>query len=93
MIDIFGDGSIFAVSAPGHTPGSTAYFVNAVDGAHLITGDAIHTAAGWRGERVEYITFDPDRAQAWETLARLQALAHAIPEIIVHPGHQRLGPG
>jgi|CXWL01.1.fsa_nt_gi glyoxylase-like metal-dependent hydrolase (beta-lactamase superfamily II) len=92
-IDVFGDGSIFAVSAPGHTPGSTAYFVNAVDGVHLITGDAIHTAAGWRGERVEYITFDPDRARAWESLAQLQALARAIPGIIVHPGHQRLAPG
>ncbi len=89
-IDVFGDGSIFAVSAPGHTPGSTAYVVNATDGVHLITGDAIHTSAGWRGERVEYITFDPDRARAWETLAQLQALARAIPGVIVHPGHQRL---
>lgn len=92
VLDIFGDGSIFAVRAPGHTPGSTAYVVNAIDGVHLITGDAIHTAAGWRGERVEYITFDPDRARAWETLAQLQALAQAMPGIIVHPGHQVLAP-
>lgn len=92
VIDIFGDGSIFAVHTPGHTPGSTAYVVNAVDGVHLITGDAIHTAAGWRGERVEYITFDPDRPQAWGSLAQLQDLARAIPGIIVHPGHQRLAP-
>ncbi len=89
-IDIFGDGSVFAIHALGHTPGSTAYVVNAVDGVHLVTGDAIHTAAGWRGDRVEYITFDPDRAQAWETLAQLQALAAAIPGVVVHPGHQRL---
>lgn len=90
VIDVFGDGSIFAIRASGHTPGSTAYVVNAVDGAHLITGDAIHSAAGWRGERVEYITFDPDRRRAWETLAQLQALARAMPGVIVHPGHQRL---
>lgn len=90
-IDVFGDGSVFAIWAPGHTPGSTAYIVNALDGVHLITGDAIHSAAGWRGERVEYITFDPDRPRAWETLAQLRALARAIPGIIVHPGHQVLG--
>lgn len=90
-VDVFGDGSVFALQAPGHTPGSTAYLVNAVDGVHLITGDAIHTREGWLGEKVEYITLiDADRAQAWATLASLQALAARIPGVIVHPGHQRL---
>jgi glyoxylase-like metal-dependent hydrolase (beta-lactamase superfamily II) len=89
-IDIFGDGSLFAIHAPGHTPGSTAYLVNATDGVHLIVGDAIHSAAGWRGERVEYITFGPERPRAWRTLSQLQALAAAIPNVIVHPGHQQL---
>lgn len=88
-IDIFGDGSIFALRAPGHTPGSTAYIVNAVDGVHFITGDAIHTREGWRGERVEYIAIgDEERAQAWDTLARMQALAARIPRAIIHPGHE-----
>lgn len=92
IVDVFGDGWLFAIHAPGHTPGSTAYVVNAASGAHLMTGDAIHTAAGWRGDRVEYITFDPDRPRAWRTLAALQDIAAAIPGITVHPGHQQLAP-
>lgn len=89
VIDIFGDGSIFALHTPGHTPGSTAYIVNADDGAHFIIGDAIHTREGWRGERTEYIAIsDEERAQAWDALARMQSLAARIPRAIIHPGHE-----
>lgn len=32
IADIFGDGSVFAISAPGHTPGSTAYVLRTPKG-------------------------------------------------------------
>ncbi len=90
IIDIYGDGSVFAIRTPGHTPGSTAYLVNAVDGVHLMTGDTVHSRAAWRNERIDMSAFDPDLRTLWTSLHALQALAAAIPGIHVHPGHQAL---
>lgn len=90
VIDVFGDGSLFAISAPGHTPGSTVYVVNAVDGVHLITGDLAHSRAAWLGDRLDRGAFDPDMATLRSSLAAVQAVAADIPRVIVHPGHQAL---
>lgn len=90
VIDVFGDGSLFAISAPGHTPGSTVYVVNAVDGVHLITGDLAHSRAAWLGERMDRAAFDPDLPTLRSSLAAMQAVAADIPGVIVHPGHQAL---
>lgn len=90
ILDVYGDGSVFAIRTPGHTPGSTAYLVNAVDGVHLMTGDTVHSRAAWRNERIDMSAFDPDLKTLWASLAALQALAAAIPGIHVHPGHQAL---
>jgi N-acyl homoserine lactone hydrolase len=40
-LDIFGDGSMWAISTPGHTAGHISYLINAKDNPVLITGDAI----------------------------------------------------
>jgi glyoxylase-like metal-dependent hydrolase (beta-lactamase superfamily II) len=69
-----------AVSAPGHTPGSTCYLV---DGTHLLTGDTLFVSGVGR----------PDlggRAAEWgrdlfETLTR--RLAGLPPETVVLPAH------
>lgn len=90
VIDVFGDGSLFAISAPGHTPGSTVYVVNALDGVHLITGDLAHSRAAWLGQRIDRAAFDPDMATLRASLAAVQAVAADIPGVIVHPGHQAL---
>ncbi|MBK6702310.1 MAG: MBL fold metallo-hydrolase [Caulobacteraceae bacterium] len=45
-LDVFGDGSLFALHVPGHTPGSTAYLVNSTQGPQLVTGDAVHSREG-----------------------------------------------
>lgn len=90
VIDVFGDGSLFAISAPGHTPGSTVYVVNAVDGVHLMTGDLAHSRAAWLGQRIDRAAFDPDMATLRASLAAVQAVAADIPGVIVHPGHQVL---
>lgn len=91
-IDVFGDGSVFALHVPGHTPGSTAYLVNATSGVHLITGDAVHSREGWTGEFEEATGFEADLPQIHASLAALQALAAQIPMVTVHPGHQSLAP-
>lgn len=90
IVDIYGDGSVFAIRMPGHTPGSTAYLVNAIDGVHLMTGDTVHSRAAWRNERIDMSAFDPDLEALWASLHALQALAAAIPDIQIHLGHQAL---
>jgi glyoxylase-like metal-dependent hydrolase (beta-lactamase superfamily II) len=40
VLDLLGDGSICAISTPGHSPNHVSYLVNAQSGPVLITGDA-----------------------------------------------------
>lgn len=87
--DIFGDGFVFAIHVPGHTPGSTAYLVRTPDGPALIVGDACHTAWGWH-HSVEPGSFNADGPGAAESLDRLQALATTLPGLRIFLGHQPL---
>ena len=89
VLDIFGDGSVFAIHSPGHTPGSTAYLVMSTEGPQLLLGDATHTRWGWEN-RVEPGTFSANIPRSAESLAWLVQLAEDIPGITVHPGHQSL---
>lgn len=91
-IDIFGDGSVFAIHAPGHTPGSAAFLVNTTTGPQLITGDAVHSREGWTGELEEATGFEADLPQIFASRAALQRLAAQVPGLTVHPGHQSLQP-
>uniref|UniRef100_UPI00263414E9 MBL fold metallo-hydrolase n=1 Tax=uncultured Limnohabitans sp. TaxID=768543 RepID=UPI00263414E9 len=47
VLDIFGDGSVYAIYTPGHTDGSTAYLVRSTKGPVLLVGDTSHTQWGW----------------------------------------------
>lgn len=87
VIDVFGDATVFAIHAPGHTPGSTAFVVRTPQGPALLVGDACHTDWGWQ-HAVEPGTFNNDGEQAARSLSRLQALARSIPGLTVHLGHQ-----
>lgn len=88
-VDIFGDGSVFAVHSPGHTAGSTAYLVNTIDGPVLLAGDTSHTAWGWMNQ-VEPGKFSTDQARSRESLDVLIQLVKDHPEITVKLGHQAL---
>ncbi|MDO9337373.1 MAG: MBL fold metallo-hydrolase [Caulobacter sp.] len=90
IVDIFGDGSVFAIHTPGHTPGSTAYLVNTPTGAHLMTGDAVHSRDGWTGLYEEAAGFEADIPQIQASLSALRILAAKVPGLTVHPGHQSL---
>lgn len=88
-VDVFGDGSVFAIHSPGHTAGSTAYLVNTTDGPVLLTGDASHTAWGWQNQ-VEPGQFSTEQARSQESLDVLIQLVKKHPEITVKLGHQAL---
>ena len=87
VLDIFGDGSVWALHAPGHSPGSTAYLVNAVDGPKLIVGDAVSTRLGWDDAMPQPAPASA-RADAEASAERLRRFAAAHPEIEVFLGHQ-----
>ena len=88
-IDVFGDGSVFAIAAPGHTPGTTAYIANTTDGVQLMLGDVTHTRWGWENQ-VEPGTYSVDQPQSAKSLLNMIQLAEAIVGVKVHPGHQSL---
>lgn len=87
ILDIFGDGSAFALHTPGHTVGSTAYLIRSESGWVLLTGDTCHTAWGWQNN-VEPGQFSSDQAANRESLEWLQQLAKRHPQIKVQVGHQ-----
>ena len=89
LIDIFGDGSVWAIHSPGHTPGATAYLANTTMGPQLMVGDATHTAWGWHNG-VEAGTFSGNIPVSAISLARLKNLAGDVPGITAHPGHQAI---
>ncbi len=87
-IDVFGDGSFWALHCPGHTPGSTAYLAVTTSGVKLFTGDTSHTWWGWENgvEPGEFTADHPANAKSLAALKRLHAM---VPELEVFVGHQR----
>ena len=87
VVDIFGDGSAFAISAPGHTPGSTAYVLRTPKGPVLLTGDTCHTRWGWE-HGVEPGSYTADQPMNLKSLLLLKDLAGRHPTMDVRLGHQ-----
>jgi N-acyl homoserine lactone hydrolase len=86
-LDIFGDGSAFAISVPGHTPGSTAYLLRTPKGPVLLTGDTSHTRWGWE-HGVEPGSYTADQPMNLKSLLVLEDLAGRHPNMDVRLGHQ-----
>lgn len=89
IVDVFRDGSLFALHVPGHTPGSMAFVARTTDGPVLMTGDTCHTAWGWENE-VEPGGFTSDHAQNALALKELRGLSSRHPTMRVFIGHQAL---
>lgn len=90
VLDVFGDGSLWALHVPGHTPGSTAYLARTPKGPVLMVGDACHTSWGWE-HGVEPGTFSSDQPRSAESLEQLEQLVKRHPGIDVRLGHQPRG--
>ncbi len=89
LLDVFGDGTLWAIWTPGHTPGSVAYIARTPQGPVLFTGDTCHTAWGWQ-HGVPPGTFTGDRPQNQKSLDGLRKLAAEHPAMQVRLGHQAL---
>jgi len=90
--DIYGDGSIVVVPAPGHTPGSVIIFVTLHDGArYAFVGDLVWQREGiaLREERSWLVRqfADLDEQGVRENLLRMIAIKERLPELIIIPAH------
>ena len=72
--DVFGDGSVVIVQAPGHTPGHTILKLELANaGTVLLTGDMWHIAESQEARRVP--RFNVDREQTLASMDKVEALA------------------
>ena len=90
VLDVFGDGSVWALWTPGHSPGSTAYLVRTTEGPKLIAGDAVHTRLGWEQALPQAVIPGFDADLSADSAARLKRFAERHPEVEVFLGHQPL---
>ena len=90
--DVYGDGSIVVVPAPGHTPGSVIVFVTLPGGTrYAFVGDLVYQLEGitLREERPWLVRreADTDAGRNRENLLRMVALKERLPELIIVPAH------
>jgi glyoxylase-like metal-dependent hydrolase (beta-lactamase superfamily II) len=72
--DVFGDGSVTIIQAPGHTPGHTVLLVRLPNaGPVLLTGDMYHLAES--RERRLVPAFNTDRAQTVASQDKVERIA------------------
>lgn len=72
--DVFGDGSVTIIQAPGHTPGHAILLVRTANsGAVLLTGDMFHMAES--RERRTVPAFNTDRAQTLASMDLVETIA------------------
>jgi glyoxylase-like metal-dependent hydrolase (beta-lactamase superfamily II) len=94
--DVYGDGSVVTVPAPGHTPGSVIVFVTLPDGARwAFLGDLSWQLEGVleREERPwpARAKGDADQPALRESLLRANAIATRYPQIHLVPAHDARG--
>jgi glyoxylase-like metal-dependent hydrolase (beta-lactamase superfamily II) len=86
-VDLFGDGSFWAISVPGHTDDDIAYLINGPKPV-LLTGDASHF--GWAFEHgvAPRGWNEAGTARAYSSLEQLRAFSRAYPNVRIVYGHE-----
>ncbi|HKU38627.1 MAG TPA: MBL fold metallo-hydrolase [Polyangiales bacterium] len=90
--DVFGDGSVVLVPAPGHTPGSIIVFLALPDGRrYALLGDLV-----WQKEGIELpaerpwpsrLMVDDDATQVRELILTMQQISRSFPAMLMVPAH------
>ncbi|MEH2567184.1 N-acyl homoserine lactonase family protein [Bradyrhizobium sp. AZCC 2289] len=72
-LDVFGDGSIFLISTPGHTPGSQSLLVHLRNSGFIIlSGDVVHLEENFAKSRVP--SLNTDRQASIESMERIRQI-------------------
>ncbi len=90
-VDVMGDGSVWYLSTPGHTPGAAAVLVLTDTAPWLFLGDTAwvfaHLQDSRRPTSVSRLV-DADRAALDESLDWARRLYRSCPELVIVPGHE-----
>ncbi|NYB51919.1 MAG: MBL fold metallo-hydrolase [Methanobacteriaceae archaeon] len=88
-VDILGDGSLWAILTPGHTPSHISFLTNGLEGPIFLTMDAsfIHENLECGVAPSDY-TWDVEKAQ--ETLEKIIEFLKRYPQVRVGAGHDVL---
>jgi N-acyl homoserine lactone hydrolase len=86
-IDIFGDGSLWAISVPGHTDDDIAFLVNGPQPV-LLTGDASHFEWAFKNGVAPRGWNPAGTSRGYESLMLLRNFAAAYPKVKVVYGHE-----
>jgi N-acyl homoserine lactone hydrolase len=87
-VDLFGDGSFWAISVPGHTDDDIAYLVNGA-AQILFTGDASHFAWAFANGVAPHGWNAAGTARGYVSLEQLRAFAKAYPQVKLVYGHDQ----
>lgn len=86
-IDVFGDGSFWAIEANGHSKGLVIFMVNGVERQVLLTGDACNIRLQF-DVGVGPGTFSSDMEEGQDKLERIMAFIQQYPEVELIFGHE-----
>jgi N-acyl homoserine lactone hydrolase len=87
-IDLFGDGSLWAISVPGHTDDDIAYLVNGQQPV-LLTGDACQFEWAFKAGVAPRGWNQAGTARAYQSLASMRDFARTYPGVRLVYGHER----
>ncbi|WP_137731809.1 N-acyl homoserine lactonase family protein [Pseudaquabacterium pictum] len=80
--DVYGDGSVVVLRAPGHTPGHSILLVRLKEmGPVLLSGDAVHFIENYTGFGVP--GFNVDRAQTLASIQRMQEIQKNLKATVI----------
>ena len=85
-IDVFGDGSLWAISSSGHSPGHMTFLINGIDEQVLFTGDACNDHYQFE-TGIGPGTYSSDLEGGQEVLERIILFKERYPEVKLVYGH------
>ena len=85
--DILGDGSILAVSTPGHTPGHISYLLNGLNGPIFLTMDACFIQDNLK-LKIAPSDYTWDIKMAQKTLDKIIEFSEDYPNVMMLCGHE-----
>ena len=85
--DLFGDGSLWAVSTPGHSKGHTSFLINSLKEPILLTMDAAFIMDNLK-LKVAPSDYTWDIKMAQQSLEQIISFLEDYPEVKVEPGHE-----
>lgn len=85
-IDLFGDGSFWAISSPGHSESHVLYLINGVEQQVLLTGDACNTLEQF-STGIGPGAYSSDIARAQLAMDRIRQFKAQYPQVALSFGH------